>query len=184
MNQTVAATSTVPAHVMFFYIEESMFNNVTIRSMYRAKTIKDSAGESQVDDYAMSGDERDAFNIFLSKAVHEAFNIVMKMTTGIESALILNGDPDTLWPTTLPDGVTEADVVFGFKIKDHDAYNVNNISLVDEGIKSLIENHILREWYEMVGHADEFAKWNAKYLESKRDLISKRLFQLRKPMMN
>lgn len=184
MNQRVAAAGAVPAHIIFFYTEASMFNNVQIRSMYRAKNIRDNKGESQVDDYAMSEDERDAFAMFLNAAIHEAFNHVMKMTTGITSALILNEAADDVWPTTLPDGVAATDVIYGFKIKDHEAYNDNNVVLVDEGVKSLIETYVMREWYEMVGHADEFAKMSAKYTNLKQDLITKRLFQLRKPLLS
>lgn len=184
MNQQVLATSTIPAHIIFFYTEDSMFNNVMIRSMYRAKNIRDNAGESQVDDYAMSEDERDAFNMFLSTAIHSAFNNVMKMTSGVTSALILGVEADTIFTATLPTGVVATDIIYGFKIKDHEAYNENNIVLVDEGVKTMVETHIMREWYEMVGHADEFAKMNAKYLALKNDLITKRLFQLRKPLIS
>jgi hypothetical protein len=189
MHLRVAATETVPAHIIFFYTEGSMFNNVMIRSMYRAKNIRDDKGESQVDDYAISEDEKDAFSMFLNSSIHEAFNHVMKMTTGVSNALILGEDAEEVFPpvnnvSTIAEGVESTDTIYGFKIKDHAAYNDNNIILVDEGVKSMVETQIMREWYEMVGHADEFAKMNAKYLSLKRDLITKRLFQLRKPFIS
>ena len=184
MNQSVAADGQEPAHIMFFYTKDMLFNNVTIRSMYRARTIRDDKGESQVDDYAMSEDEKDAFEIFLNSAIHDAFNHVMKMTTGVGSALILGKTGTELFDTTLPVGVLAADIIYGFKIRDHVAYNENNITLVDEGVKNMVETKIMREWYEMVGHGDEFAKMNQKYLDLKRDLITKRLFQLRKPLIS
>ena len=183
MNQSVALAGGVPAHIMFFYTQDSLFNNVMIRSMYRAKTIRDEKGESQVDDYAMSEDERDAFTIFLSSAIHDAFNHVMKMTTGVADALILGETGTQVFATVRPTGVLATDIIYGFKIRDHESYNENNISLVDEGIKTMVETKIMREWYEMVGHGDEFAKMSQKYLDLKRDLITKRLFQLRKPLI-
>lgn len=183
MNQATAVADQVPAHIMFFYTQDSLFNNVMIRSMYRAKTIRDEKGESQVDDYAMSEDERDAFSIFLSIAIHDAFNHVMKMTSGVEDALILGKTGTQLFGTTFPAGIVAGDIIYGFKIRDHVSYNENNISLVDEGIKSMVEASIMREWYEMVGHDAELSKMRQKYLDLKRDLITKRLFQLRKPLI-
>lgn len=184
MYQNVAAAGQVPAHIMFFYTENMVFNNVMIRSMYRAKTIKDGNGESQIDEYALSEDEKDAFVIFIKKAIHDAFNHVMKMTTGVPDALILGQTGTEVFAATLPDGVLANDIIYGFMIKDHEAYNENNIALVDEGIKNLIEANIMREWYEMVGHDAETAKMYQKYQAIKSDLITKRLFQLRKPLIN
>lgn len=188
MNVRVAEAGTapniVPAHIVFFYNEDSLFNNVMIRTTYRAKNIRDTTGESQIDDYAISEDERDVFGIFLSGSIHEAFNQVMKMTTKVTDALILGETGDDVFDTTLPEGVAATDVLFGFKVKDHEAYNDNNIILVDEGVKSMVETFIMRDWYEMVGNNEEFQKMAAKYLALKRDLVTKRLFQLRKPFIS
>jgi outer membrane lipoprotein-sorting protein len=183
MNLRVAKASGVPAHILFYYTEDNLHNNVMIRTMYRAKNIRDNEGNSLIDDYAISEDEKDAFALFLSSAIHEAFNQVMKMTTGVSDALIINEPADDVFDT-VPAGLEDTTVVYGFKVKDHEAYNDNNIILVDEGVKSLVETQIMRDWYEMVGNDAEYAKMRAKYNEIKRDLITKRLFQLRKPFMS
>jgi hypothetical protein len=184
MNVTVDAAGLVPAHIVFFYKEDALFNNVMIRTTYRAKNIRDTTGESQIDDYAISEDERDVFGIFLSGSIHEAFNNVMKMTTKVTDALILGATGTSVFASALPEGVLGTDILYGFKIKDHEAYNNNNIILVDEGVKSMVEAYIMRDWYEMVGNNDEFVKMREKYLTLKRDLITKRLFQLRKPFIS
>ncbi len=168
-----------PANISFYYKVEDMFNNIFLKTTYRAKNIRDTANEAQVDDFAMSEDEKDAFTLFLRTAVHDAFNKVMKMTTGVDDALILNENESDV----TGEGTSE-EKVFGFRVKDHSAYNENNLFLVDDGVKNLIESYIMREWWEMVGNEAEMTKADVKYKEVKRDLVTKRLFQLRKPFIN
>jgi hypothetical protein len=166
-----------PNFIYFLYSKQSLFDNVSLRTMYRAKNLKDQQGESQIDDYAMSSDEMDAFNLFIETAVYDAFSIVAKMTTGTTSPIVLNED---IIPTTGGE-ITDA---YGFKILDEAAYNPNILYSVDDGVQQYIISHIMSAWYDLVGHDAEFAKWEAKKNAIRTDLITKRLFQLRKPLLS
>jgi len=168
-----------PNYIAFYYKVNDLFNNVFLKTTYRAKNIRDSNNESQVDEYAISEDEKDAFTLFLQQAIHDVFNYVMKMTTQVENALIININESVVIGTG-----SSTDKVYGFKVKDHEAYNANNLMLVDDGAKKMIENYILKEWYKMVGLDSELQKQLSDYMASRQDLVTKRLFQLRKPFIN
>lgn len=174
------AAQSVPAYIVFYYKTDDLFNNVFLKTTYRAKSLRDKNDEAQVDEYAMSEDEKDAFTLFLQQAIHDVFNSVMKMTSQVTDALIL----DTSVAAIISDVSAEDDKAYGFKIKDHEAYNANNLVLVDDGAKKMIENYILKEWYKMVGLDSELQKHLAEYMASRQDLVTKRLFQLRKPFIN
>lgn len=168
-----------PNFIVFYYKTDDLFNNVFLKTTYRAKSLRDKNDEAQVDEYAMSEDEKDAFTLFLRQGIHDVFNHVMKMTSQVTDALVL----DTAVNAIIGTG-TDTDKAYGFKIKDHEAYNVNNLVLVDDGAKKMLENFILKEWYKMVGLDSELQKYMNEYMSSRQDFVTKRLFQLRKPFLN
>lgn len=174
----LTGTPPEPNTIAFYYKNDDLFNNVFLRTMYRAKNIRDENNESQVDDFAISEDEKDFFNITIRAAVHDAFNNVLKMTSSVTDALLLNVAESTI------DSARGSDLCYGMKVKDHKAYNDNVLSLVDDGIKNHLESFVLMEWYKMVGQAEETAKWTAEYLKYRSILVTKRLFQLRKPFIS
>jgi len=159
--------------ITFYYTRSSLFNNVSLRTHYRASRIKDEKGETKVDEYAMSEDESDAFDVFAQDAINDAFQILLKMTTGVTGAIVINGTVHT-------GAATESNGTYGMKIVDEDAYNDNNLTTVDDGLKKYIEAHIMVSWYNLIGWTDEEIKWMAKLGDIRRDLINNRLFQLRK----
>jgi len=174
----ITATPPAPNYIVFYFKDDDTFANISLRSQYRAKNIKNEKGESLVDDFALTEDERDAFDLFFEQAIYDAFNVVMKMTTGVSNAVILSTAVSTILATG-----SDADLASGFKVKDHVAYNANNLALVDDGIKNLLLSFVMKEWYKMNGLDAELQKWLGEYLEAKRDLTNKRLFQLRKPLI-
>lgn len=168
-----------PNYVVFYYEKMAMFDNISLRTMYRARTLLDGKGESQIDDYAMSTDELDAFLVFIRQAVNDAFDVVLKMTTGIDTQPVFIDETIIIEP-----GAVDHPNVYGFKIVDEEAYNENNLYTVDDGIKKYLDYHILAAWYEMVGHVEENAKWMAKRNDARTDLITRKLFQLKKPSLS
>jgi len=173
MSYTKYPENTSPKQITFYYQSKNMFDNVSLRTMYRAKTLLNEKGEAMIDEYAMSADEEDAFKIFIADAVNDAFQIVLKMTTGVTDALILD--------QSVPISDNQAIVnCYGFKIVDEDAYNDNNLLTVDDGVKKYILYHVLASWWGLVAHKDEEIKFLTKRDEARTDLITNRLFQLRK----
>lgn len=166
-----------PKIVQFYYLTEDLFDNISLRSLYRALNIKTDSGESLIDDFAITEDERDAFNVLVRDAAHEVFQNVLKMCKGVSDALVLN---DVL----LIDDSSSSGPYYAVKVLDHEAYNENNLELVENTVKMMLQVHVLKNWYEMKGHADEQTKLMAKYNALKIKLINKDLFQLRKPLLS
>ena len=163
-----------PNYVIFYYSHSYMFDRVSLNTLYRARTIVNEGGESQIDNFGMSKDETDAFDVFLKEAINDAFSIVVKMTTGLDT------DPVFFDDTVVINGVDHTNS-YGFKILDEDAFNDNVLYTVDDGIRKYLDAHILAGWYSLVGHDGELAKWLAKKQDARTDLLNKRLFQLMKP---
>ena len=157
----------------FYYQKSNIFNLVHVRTMYRAKMMLNDQKESMVDDYGMSSDEDDAFKIFIEDAVNDVLQIVLKMTYGVSDALVLND-------SVAISSTTSVSNCYGVKVADEESFNENNLFSVDDGIKKYIQYHILASWYALTGLTDEEAKWSFKKDLARQDLITNRLFQLRK----
>lgn len=170
-----------PKYIVFYWEKSTLFDNISLRTMYRARSLRNEKGESQIDEYGMSADETDAFELFVKQAFDDAFNIVLKMTTGVTDAIII--DETITVPAAPALGVT-INNAYGFKILDEEAYNLNNLYTVDSGVKDYVDAHVMAAWYSLVGHGDEHALWLAKLADVRRDLITKKLFQLRKPSIS
>jgi hypothetical protein len=157
--------------IEFYFTTEGLFSEVSLRTHYRAKTIKDQQGKSQVNDYAISEAERDAFNVFLDYAVKNVFFEMIKLTKGVTSSLFVNVDQGG--------SVLEAS---GFSIVDNGSFNDNVLDLVDTKCRESIMLYIMKEWYKMIGLAEEYAKMTADYYQAIVELCNI-LFELRKKLI-
>ena len=171
--------------IVFWYLREALFNDVMTHTLYRAKNIIQTAGnetgKSMVDDFAMTEDERDAFYIFARTAIYDAFAQVVKMTKGLTDTVFINDGVYIGASST--SGVVEEDASYGFIIYDHEAYNANVLQLVDNEILKFMRYEILFNWFQLSGVESEAEKYKIKWDESRRDLVNKYLFQLRKPLL-
>lgn len=183
MSYTRTNTDSGDPCIVFHYLSEDLFNEVNLLSLYRAQSIiqqaGDKAGETMIDEYALTEDERDAFNIFVKTALYDAFAQVVKMTKSISDTVFLN---TAAFDDELSISIT-GDASYGFIIYDNDAYNDNVLQLVDNEILKFMRFEILYNWYELKGVDNEAAKYMAKWQASRRDLVNRYLFQLRKPLM-
>lgn len=163
-------------YIQFYYLTSDLFNNVSLRTLYRAANIKEESGQILIDELAITEDEDDAFDILVRDAAHEVFAHVLKMTTGVTDALVLDS-------SLVIDDSSTTGPYYAIKVKDNVAYNANNLEIVENTIKMLLQVHVMMNWYELKGFADEQAKMMAKYKELTVKLINKDLFQLRKPLL-
>lgn len=152
--------------IKFSYSADDLFNIVSLKTMYRARNIKNDKGESQIDDFAISEAERDAFNVFLETAANLVFRTVLKMAKGVSHAIIIN---------------TSANVELG--IRDNASYNENILDYVDNLIKDTIVYKVISEWYKTCGLDQEYTKIENNYLTNNQLLING-LFELRKPLIS
>lgn len=165
--------------LVFHYASDDLFNRINALSLYKGKAIKNQAGESMIDEVAMTAGERDAFNIFMPSAATKVFSLVIKMTNSVSNALIINGVVNF-------GDASDSDLTnqYALTIEDNDAYNDNCLLQVDNGILDLLTFHCLSDWYELMNLDDQAAKMLAKYNEMRLEMVNKRLFDLRKPLLS
>ena len=173
--ERIAAVDTKPAMVRFYYETEKIFNSVSIRSTYRAKMVKDNQGESQLDDVAISQDEKDIIKEILEQAIYDIFGELFKITESVDDPVFFDSE------VTLVDAskVTAS----GGLIKDNDAFNKNVLPNIDKKIENCIRYYILSEWYVSASMGDDATLNFNRYRDYLRQ-VKNLTFQLRKPLMN
>lgn len=165
--------------IIFHYTTDDLFDRVNALSLYKGLAMKDQKGESMIDEVAMSAGERDAFNIFMPSAATKVFMLVQKMTNSVDGALIIDG-------TVNFGDASDSDLTnqYAFIIKDNDAYNENTLLPVDKGILDMLTFHCLADWFELKELDNLAAKMLAKYNDMRQEMVNKRLFDLRKPLLS
>ena len=92
-NRLPATTDpAVPGTIKFFWGTTELFDSVQLRTSYRAKMIKDQAGEPQLDDFAMSPHERRVFVEYLRDVIYELATAMFKLTQGISASVFIDDD--------------------------------------------------------------------------------------------
>lgn len=165
--------------IVFHYVTDDLFDRVNALSLYKGRAIKNQAGEAQIDEVAMTAGERDAFNIFMPTAATKVFTLVQKMTNSVDNALVINGPVD-FGDASNSDLTNQYAVI----IEDNAAYNENCLLQVDKGIQDMLTFHCLSDWYELMNLDDQAAKMLAKYNDMRLEMVNKRLFDLRKPLLS
>ena len=79
-----------PAKIRFYYPTDKIFNSVSLRTTYRANMVKTNEGEAQLDDIAISQDERDIMLEFLADAIYEISAEIFKITEGIDLSVFVD----------------------------------------------------------------------------------------------
>ena len=85
--ERIDATDDTVAKIRFYYTTDKIINSVRLRSAYRAKSVKNDAGESQLDDVAISQDEKDMVLEMLEQAVYDIFGEMFKITDGVDDPI-------------------------------------------------------------------------------------------------
>ncbi len=155
-----------PDTIRFSYLTDTLFDIVSMKTLYRAKNIKTEKGESLIDDYGITKDERDLVNQFFETAANIVFRAVLKITKGVTDAISID--------------TTEITGNIELTILDKDAYNENVLFYVDSLIKDCIITKVISQWYSNCGLNDEFTKTEGEFLDLNRKLFNG-LFELRKP---
>jgi len=159
--------------IKFYYKTDSLFDRCKIMSAYKANSIKTESGESMLDEYAMTDDEKDAFLVILEDVIFNAGMKFRKLHADVTEGVFF----DTVIPQTDPDKAN------GFTIIDHDAYNENLLSHVDNHTRAYIVSHVLYEWYKLKNLADLAKLQEVDMLRASGNL-DKTIFQFYKPLIN
>lgn len=168
--------SEAPAQIRFYYPTDNIFNSVHIRTSYRAKNIKNQAGESQLDDIAISLQEKDMVVEILEQAIYDIFVKMHKIVAeSVANPYFINEE------ITLVN--TNTTIASGSVIEDNDAYIHSLLPNIDKKIENCIRYYVLSEWYVSVSLAEDAALNRQKYLEYLTE-TSNLTFQLRKKLMS
>ena len=91
MSKTViAAAGGDIAKIRFHYGTDDLFNSLSLRTSYRAKMIKDSGGNSQLDDIAISQDELDITKELLKSGTAKIGLKMFKIAQGVTDSIFYN----------------------------------------------------------------------------------------------
>ena len=175
--QKVAATTSpvVPATIQFYYSSDSMFRFVKLRSSFRARAVKDQAGNAQLDDISISNDEKTLVLHFLRESIENIFMLFRKVSDTITEK------PTAVDINFIPTGGTEGKYSVG-KVIDNNAYDPSILQIIDTKIENCIQYFIMSEWYLICGMEND-AKINAlKYQEYLKE-INNLSFELRRPLL-
>ena len=150
--------------IAFSYTRGQLFNNASLRSTYKARGLVDQQGNYIGESYALSDDERDAFDVCVGNVVSDVYDTILKMTSGISDAFAADSDQ------------------VSFKIMDNQGYNENTLKNVDVSIQNTLIYGILRDWYDLCAKPDFYVEYTEKY-QLALNLLRDRLFQLKKKVI-
>jgi hypothetical protein len=115
------------AKIRFFYATEDIFNSLDLRSHYRANAIKDSAGNPQLDEMAISQDEYDIVKELLKEAVYEVGAVMFKIAQGVSNSIFF----DTIITNPLIPDTIVGTLTTGYVLSDGGTnYSVGDIITV------------------------------------------------------
>lgn len=183
MFNKIPASGTSPAQILFYYNKDLLFNDVSLMSNYMSKNLTTKEGNSLTDEYAISDDDKDVFDVCVRQALPDIYEAMTKITYGVENSFEDNynvgvSTTDREYFVNGSGVVTNGDYVT-FRLLDNDAYNENVLLLVDASLLAAIKQAILKEYYSIVIQPDFFKVTTDRYMAELYKL-KQRLFQLKK----
>ena len=170
--EKIVALASEPAKIRFTYTTSAIFNSLDLRTHYRARMIKDSAGESQIDDTAISQDENDIVKELLEEGVYDLGAEMFKIAQGVSNSIFFDSTLETVLDVESS----------GFELVDNEAYNSNLLPAIDKKFLNCLRYFCLRGWYSIVGSLED-VKANDMMYQTNLSRLKNLTFQLRKPTM-
>ena len=175
-HEKIVAAGTEPATINFYYVIDPLFNDVSLRSMYQARNKKDGEGNSMLDDFSITEDERDIFLGLVEDAVYDVFLTFLKYTKAITDAIFHN-------TAYTPSGGGVAALTSGVRIVNCEAYNQNYLTAIDKNLFKAVRFYTLKEWASSQGLNDDAIIFEKLYLTAKRNIVNYAM-QLKKPLIS
>ena len=166
MFQKIAATSSAPAKIQFYYNRNTVFNEVSLMSNYMAKNLATKDGNSLTDEYAISDDEHDLVDICIRAALPDIYEAMTKITNLVADAF----DDDV---------TVSGNSCVSFTILDNAAYNDNVLSIVDASLNNCVKFGTLKEIYSTLPQPEFFNSCSNRFV-GELFKLKQRLFQLKK----
>ena len=148
-------------------------------SAYMTKNLKTEVG-SVMDEFNISDDERDIYDVCVRQALPNIYETMMKITSGVDNAF----SDEIELTTDETDGLKRAKGKYiEFNIQNNDAYNSNVLNLVDATLLNCLKYGILAEFYSICVNVDLHRIAQDKFTTSLFQL-KQRLFQLKKKVVS
>ena len=179
----IAASGTDKAKVLFYYNRDTLFNDVSLMSNYMAKNLTSKDGNSLTDDYAISDDEKDMFDVCVRASLPDIYESMAKVTNSIIPAFDDDVTEDGTTSGKDITGTVTVTIAAGhyveFALLDNGAYNANVLTMVDASLNNCLKQGVLKEFYSNVIQPD-FFKVSSDRFVSELFKLKQRLFQLKK----
>lgn len=162
----ITATPPELNFIRFTYLFSTIMARVQEETQYRARLIKAQDGNILIDEYAISDDEDDILERYSQDAIHKVGDRVNLLTSGIN----LTGTGAIY---------TDSSGVYACLV-NHEQYNNNILTLIDNQIELMITHYVLSLWWEKCALMDEMKIALVKYNNAKKSLTDI-IWELRKP---
>lgn len=175
-------TKALDGQIIFYYPHSTLFENVQHISAFMCKNIVSKDGEDLMERFAITDDEEPMFQICLRDTLPSVYESLKVLTHGIDDAFnngLTGAQLKALDSSlaTLP--VTDAEKYVVIRTVDHQAYNPNDVGLVDETLQSAIEQGTLADFYTKVPH-DTLTKITAAQFTTQITVLARRIIGLRR----
>lgn len=166
--------------ITFYYNSDWLFNDVSLMSAYMTKNLANEGG-SLMDEFSISDDERDIYDVCIRQALPNIYETIMKITHDVENAfedeveVAIDENPNE-------DGVglkRVAGKYIELTLQDNDSYNKNVLNLIDATLLNCLKYGALAEFYSICVNADLYRIAQDRFTSNLFQL-KKRLFQLKK----
>jgi hypothetical protein len=167
--------------ITFYYNSDGLFNDVSLMSAYMTKNLANEGG-SLMDEFSISDDERDIYDVCVRQTLPNIYETIMKITprdvdNAFEDEIEVETDES---PDSEGIGLKRvAGKYIELTLNDNDSYNKNVLNLVDATLLNCLKYGILAEFYSICVNADLYRIAQDKFTSNLFQL-KKRLFQLKK----
>lgn len=166
-------------NITFYYDKDKLFNDVSLMSAYMTKNLSSEKG-SLMDEFSISDDERDVFDVCVRQMLPNIYETMMKITSGVSDAFT---DCETVTGKEVSGLGRDAGVYIEFTMQNNESYNTNVLNLVDATILNCLKHGVLAEFYSICINTELFRLSQDKFTASLFQL-KQRLFQLKKKLVS
>jgi len=155
MNGTRIISET--EYTTLYYLITSLFDKAKMLSSYRARSIKTKEGEPQTDEYALTSDEQDFFDIIIRSAVKDVFTHFSVLSRDIEDAIQFKYDD-----LSSTSGIDES-LSIVYIIEKPTYFDDNLTEILDQYVEDAIVSYVLKEWFKLKNLGEIYALEQASY---------------------
>ena len=178
-------TKDIEGQIVFYYPHKTLFENVQHQSAFMCKNIISKEGDDLSERYAITDDEEPMFVLCLGETLPDVYDVMKVITHGIAPAFyseipgaeFLALDEALASDATL--GIETSEKYVVVRVDDNEAYNPNNLRIVDSALRSGIEQGALANFYTRVIHPD-LTKLATSAFAGQLQVLAQRIIPLRK----